>query len=73
MTKAARLRTDFKVAVDHIRDRVLMNIAEGKNQKLYKISDADVTALTRVIEASFEQGFVTASSQVEKTINEVVR
>lgn len=73
MTKATRLRTDFKVAVDHIKDRVLMNLAEGKQQKMYTLSDSDIKALTRVIEASFEQGFITASAQVEKTINEVVR
>jgi len=73
MTKAVRLRTDFKVAVDHIRDRVLMNIAEGKQQKLYTLTESDIRAITRVIEASFEQGFIAASAQVEKSINEVVR
>ena len=73
MTKATRLRTDFKVAVDHIKDRVLMNLAEGKQQKMYTLSDSDIKTLARVIEASFEQGFITASAQVEKTINEVVR
>lgn len=73
MSKSTRLRTDFKIAVDHIRDRVMSNIAEGRQQKLYNVTDADIAALTRVIEASFEQGFITAASQVEKTIDEVTR
>jgi regulator of replication initiation timing len=73
MTNSTRLRTDFKMAVDHIRDRVVSNVVEAKNQNKYSMSDRDAENLIRVIEASFEQGFITASSQVEKSINEITR
>lgn len=73
MSKASRLRTEFKVAIDHVKDRVIANIAEGKNQGLYKIDDHDMQRLIRIIESSFEQGFINASGQIEKSIEEVVR
>lgn len=73
MSKASRLRTDFKVAVDHIRDRVVSNVFEAKNQGRYKIEDSELQKVIRVIEMAFEQGFITSSAQVEKSINEVVK
>jgi hypothetical protein len=73
MSKTLRLRTDFKVSIDHIRDRVISNLAEGKNQKRYNISDSDLNAIVRIVEASFEQGFITVSGQIEKSINEAMR
>jgi|GEM_PF-6418599 len=73
MKSAIRLRTDFKMAVDHIKDRVISNVNEGKRQKNFKIDDAELNKLIRVIEMSFEQGFSTAAGQVEKSINEVTR
>lgn len=73
MSKAARLRSDFKIAVDHIRDRVVSNVVDAKKQGFYKIDDAELSKLTRVIESAFEQGFITASGQVEKSIEEVTR
>lgn len=71
MTASTRLRTDFKVAVDHIRDRVISNVNEAKRQKNFKIDDAELKKLVRVIEMSFEQGFMTSAGQIEKSINEV--
>lgn len=73
MSKSSRLRTEFKVAVDHVKDRVIANIVEAKSQGLYKIEDKDMSKLVRVIESSFEQGFINASGQIEKSIEEVVR
>lgn len=73
MSKAARLRSDFKIAVDHIRDRVVSNVVDAKKQGFYKIDDAELARLTRVIESAFEQGFITVSAQVEKSIEEVTR
>jgi hypothetical protein len=73
MSKAARLRSDFKIAVDHIRDRVVSNVVDAKKQGFYKIDDAELARLTRVIESAFEQGFITVSGQVEKSIEEVTR
>lgn len=73
MSKSSKLRTDFKVAVDHIRDRVVSNVVEGRQKKMYNITDNDINVIVRVIEASFEQGFISASSQIEKSIDEVVR
>jgi len=73
MSKATRLRSDFKIAIDHIRDRVVSNVVDAKNQGFYRIDDAELNKLTRVIESSFEQGFITVSGQVEKSIEEVTR
>ena len=73
MSKTSRLRTEFKVAVDHVKDRVIANIVEAKMQGIYKIDDNDAQKLIRVIESSFEQGFINASGQIEKSIEEVVR
>ena len=73
MNAAAKLRTDFKIAVDHIRDRVVSNVNDGKNQGQYKIDEAELKKIVRIIEMSFEQGFSTAAGQVEKSINEVTR
>ena len=73
MSKAARLRTDFKIAVDHIRDRIISNTTEAKKQGIYKIEDAELKKLIRVIEMAIEQGFITASTQVEKSIEEVTK
>lgn len=73
MSKSSRLRTDFKVAIDHIKDRVVSNVIEAKNQSRYKIDDQEAQKLVRVIEAAFEQGFITVSGQIEKSIEEVSR
>lgn len=73
MSSKSRLRTDFKVAVDHIRDRVIMNLSEAKGQSLYKIDDAELQKLVRVVESAFEQGFITASAQIERSIDESLR
>lgn len=73
MSKPARLRTDFKVAVDHIRDRVVSNAIEAKNMGMYKIDDHELGKLVRVIESAFEQGFITASGQIERSIEEVTK
>ncbi len=72
MSKATRLRTDFKVAVDHIKDRVVSNVSEARSRGMIQINDSEVQKLVRIIESSFEQGFVTASSQVEKSIDEAM-
>lgn len=73
MSNATKLRTDFRLAVDHIRDRVVLNVSEARNQKQFTINDRDVEKLVRVIESAFEQGFINASSQIEKSINESLR
>jgi len=73
MSKSTRLRTDFRLAVDHIRDRVISNVVEAKRQGMYSFSDKEAEALVRVIESAFEQGFISASSQIEKSINESTR
>lgn len=73
MSAPSRLRSDFKLAVDHIKDRVLTNIAEGRTQGRYKIEDADLRRLMAVIEGSFEQGFITSSKQIERSIDDVVK
>jgi len=73
MNSATRLRTDFKMAVDHIKDRVISNVNEAKRQKNFNIEDAELKKLVRVIEMSFEQGFSTSAGQIEKSINEVTR
>lgn len=73
MSKPTRLRTDFKVAIDHIRDRVVSNVIEAKNRGMYRIDDHEIEKLVRVVESAFEQGFITASSQIEKSIEEVTR
>ena len=73
MSSPTRLRTDFKTAIDHIKDRVLSNIAEAKTQGRYKIDDQELRRLVLVVEASFEQGFITASGQIEKTIDDFVK
>jgi hypothetical protein len=73
MSSPTRIRTDFKTAIDHIKDRVLSNVTEGRQQGRYKIEDQELRRLMLVIEASFEQGFITASGQIEKTINEFVK
>ena len=73
MNPSAKLRTDFKIAVDHIRDRVVSNVSDGKKQGQYNVDDAELKKILRMIEMSFEQGFSTAAAQVEKSINEVTR
>jgi len=73
MSNKSRLRTDFKVALDHIRDRVVSNVVEAKSLGLYKAEDADVQKVVRIIELAFEQGFITAAVQIEKSIDETVR
>lgn len=71
MSKAVRLRSDFKVAVDHIKDRVISNLAEARQQKRFSVNDSDINVILRLIESSFEQGFITSSTQIEKSIDEV--
>jgi hypothetical protein len=73
MSKSSKLRTDFKLAIDHIRDRVVSNVVEGNQKNLYKVSDNDIRAIVRIVEASFEQGFISASSQIEQSINEATK
>ena len=73
MNSAAKLRTDFKIAVDHIRDRVVSNVNDGNRQGQFKINDSEIKKIVRIIEMSFEQGFSTAAGQIEKSINEVTR
>ena len=73
MSKSSRLRSEFKIASDHIKDRVIANVIEAKNQGRYKIDDSETQKLVRVIEMSFEQGFIGASGQIEKSINEVLK
>lgn len=73
MSAPSRLRTDFKIAVDHIKDRVVSNVSEAKTQGRYKIDDQDLRRLMLVIESAFEQGFITASGQIEKSINDVLK
>lgn len=73
MSKSTRLRTDFKFAVDHIRDRVVSNVVEAKKQGRYSIEEREVEKVIRVIESAFEQGFITASTQIEKSIDEAMR
>lgn len=68
MSAKARLRSDFKVATDHIKDRVVSNVNEARIQGRYKIEEHELQKLIRVIEMSFEQGFITASGQIEKSI-----
>jgi hypothetical protein len=72
MSKAVRLRTDFKVAIDHIKDRVITNLADAKQQKRFNASDNDINVILRLVEASFEQGFITSSAQIEKSIDEAI-
>ena len=72
MSTQTRLRTDFKVSVDHIRDRVVSNLSEARRQGMYKIDDNSMRKILSVIDASFEQGFVTSSAQIEKSINETL-
>jgi hypothetical protein len=73
MSAPSRLRTDFKLAIDHIKDRVLANVSEAKTQGRYKIDDHDLRRLMLVIESSFEQGFITASTQIERSIDDIVK
>jgi hypothetical protein len=73
MSKSTRLRTDFKVAVDHIRDRVISNVSEAKGTGMFRMEDPEVQKLIRIIEASFEQGFITSSGQIEKSIEEAMK
>lgn len=73
MSTSSKLRTDFKIAVDHIRDRVVSNVTEAKRQGRYKIEDEDLKRLINVINSSFEQGFVNSAGQIEKSINEAMR
>jgi hypothetical protein len=73
MSASTRLRSDFKVAVDHIKDRVVSNITEAKRQGRFKMEDPELQKLVRIVEMSFEQGFITASGQIEKSIDEVTR
>lgn len=73
MSAPSRLRTDFKIAVDHIKDRVVSNVSEAKTQGRYKIDDQDLRRLMLVIESAFEQGFITVSGQIEKSIDDVLK
>ena len=73
MSKASRLRTDFKSATDHIKDRVVSNIIEAKNRGVFRIEDAELQKLARVVESAFEQGFITSSGQIEKSIEEATK
>lgn len=73
MKASTKLRTDYKLATDHIKDRVISNVTEAKVQGVYKIEDEDLKKLINVIGSAFEQGFVTSASQIEKSINEVAR
>lgn len=73
MSKSSRLRSEFKIASDHIKDRVISNVIEAKNQGRYKIDESETHKLVRVIEMAFEQGFIGASGQIEKSINEVLK
>ena len=73
MSKSIKLRTDFKLAIDHIRDRVVNNVVEGKQKNLYSVNDNDIRVIVRIVEASFEQGFISASSQIEQSINEATK
>jgi hypothetical protein len=70
MSSSTRLRTDFKAATDHIKDRVIANVFEAKSQGILKIEDAELRRLNQVIESAFEQGFIISSAQIEKSINE---
>jgi hypothetical protein len=72
MSKAIRLRSDFKVAVDQIKDRVISNLAEARQQKRFNVNDSEISAILRLIESSFEQGFITSSAQIEKSIDEAI-
>lgn len=73
MSASTRLRSDFKVAVDHIRDRVVSNVTEARRQGRFKMEDSEIQKLIRIVEMSFEQGFITSSAQIEKSIDEVTR
>lgn len=73
MSASSKLRTDFKMASDHIKDRVIANVVEAKNQGILKIEEAELRRLNQVIESAFEQGFITSSAQIEKSINESLR
>lgn len=73
MSKASRLRTDFKVSIDHIKDRVITNLIEAKNQGRYKVEEKEIQKIVQVIESAFEQGFITVSGQIEKSIDESMR
>jgi hypothetical protein len=73
MSASTRLRTDFKMASDHIKDRVISNIVEAKNQGIIKVEDSELRKLNQVIESAFEQGFITSAVQIEKSINESLR
>ena len=55
MSSSSRLRTDFKAATDHIKDRVIANVFEAKSQGILKIEDAELRRLNQVIESAIEQ------------------
>jgi hypothetical protein len=61
------------MASDHIKDRVISNIVEAKNQGIIKVEDSELRKLNQVIESAFEQGFITSAVQIEKSINESLR
>lgn len=73
MKASTKLRTDYKLAVDHIKDRVMMNVTEARRQGMYRIEEDELGRLINVINAAFDQGFSTSAAQIEKSIEEVTR
>lgn len=65
-----KIQLSFKSTFDNARDRVISNVAESCAKKNIKIEPRDLKSLLSIIDASFDQAYVTAVPIMERAISE---